>query len=152
MNGIAPADERQARKRQLEEELATVRRQKADVLRAIQQIAKKQKVGPNKTIQLSVEARMQAEESENRRQISDMMSQCGRMLAELLKNQNTKLYFGEPVHKDKYPEYYKIITKPIDLGTIKSECGRSSRICSVPSPPLYLVHTFCISCCCLAIH
>jgi hypothetical protein len=48
-----------------------------------------------------------------------MWQNCTRIIADLLKNGNTKLYFGEPVSGDYYPEYYEIIKEPRDLGTIK---------------------------------
>jgi hypothetical protein len=39
----------------------------------------------------------------------------------LLKNRDTKTYFGEPVHRTMYPDYYNTIKEPRDLGTIKSD-------------------------------
>lgn len=57
MNGVAVpggADQRAARKRQLTEELVQLRTQKAEVLRQIQAIAKRQKTGglPTKASEL----------------------------------------------------------------------------------------------------
>lgn len=45
MNGVLTTEQRLVRKRALEAELAVVRSQKAEVLRAIGQISKKQKLG-----------------------------------------------------------------------------------------------------------
>jgi hypothetical protein len=45
---------------------------------------------------------------------------CGKIVQELLKNQQTKIYFGEPVKESYVPNYYSVIKNPMDLGTIKS--------------------------------
>lgn len=45
---------------------------------------------------------------------------CGKIVQELLKNQQTKIYFGEPVKESYVPNYYGVIKNPMDLGTIKS--------------------------------
>jgi hypothetical protein len=46
----------------------------------------------------------------------------------MLKNQQTKIYFGEPVKESYVPNYYSVIKAPMDLGTIKGEAlaGRLS--------------------------
>lgn len=126
MNGITtiiPAEERAARKRQLHEDLVLVRTQKAEVLRQIQQIAKKQKTsaigGP-----LSVEDRRLLKREEQRRRMEAIWATCLKILQEMLKNANTKTYFGEPVKVDYAANYYQIIKSPMDLGTIKSERPR----------------------------
>lgn len=121
MNGVATAEDRANRKRILEADLQTVRSQKAEVLYAIQQISKKQKIGgpPSYNAQTSHEVKVNMEgrtHSEKKKQIWQM---CAKIIQELLKNSNTKLYFGEPVHMDKYPGYYEVIKNPRDLGTIK---------------------------------
>lgn len=46
---------------------------------------------------------------------------CGKLVQDLLKNQQTKMYFGEPVRESYVPNYYSVIKNPMDLGTIKSE-------------------------------
>ena len=61
---------------------------------------------------LDVEARMATERRK-------LWQNCTRIIADLLKNGNTKLYFGEPMRGDYYPQYYDIIKEPRDLGTIK---------------------------------
>jgi len=49
---------------------------------------------------------------------------CGKIVQDLLKNQQTKIYFGEPVKESYVPNYYSVIKNPMDLGTIKSTCLR----------------------------
>jgi hypothetical protein len=119
----ASQEERLKRKTSLEAELETVRTQKAEVLRAIQQIAKKQKLDGSlgAPTQTTVEAKIEAENryhSEAKRRI---WQHCGRIMSELLKNKTTLLYFGEPVRGDLYQGYYETIKKPRDLGTIKKQ-------------------------------
>jgi hypothetical protein len=46
---------------------------------------------------------------------------CGKIVADMLKNQQTKIYFGEPVKESYVPNYYSVIKAPMDLGTIKGE-------------------------------
>jgi hypothetical protein len=60
MNGTFTTEERQMRKRALESELTVVRAQKAEVLRAIGQISKKQRLGgpPPPSVQMSHEAKV----------------------------------------------------------------------------------------------
>jgi len=112
--------DRQQRKRSLELELETVRSQKAQVLRSIEQIAKKQKYGAGAGLGgNSVEARMMTERRHHDETKMKLWQNCTRIIADLLKNNNTKLYFGEPVRGDYYPGYYEIIKEPRDLGTIK---------------------------------
>lgn len=111
--------DRQARKRNLEAELETVRNQKAQVLRSIELIAQKQKYVGSGMIGNSVEARIDAERRHHEDTKRKMWQNCTRIVADLLKNGNTKLYFGEPVRGDYYPGYYEIIKEPRDLGTIK---------------------------------
>jgi hypothetical protein len=123
LNGTSVPDERMTRKRALLAELELIRSQKAEVLRAIQQIAKKQKLGgvPSQAVALSHEAKMEAERRVHGDHQRKIWGLCTKILAELLKNSNTKLYFGEPVHRDKFPGYYEVIKEPRDLGTIKSQ-------------------------------
>ena len=45
---------------------------------------------------------------------------CAKIVQDLLKNQQTKIYFGEPVKESYVPNYYSVIKNPMDLGTIKS--------------------------------
>lgn len=120
MNGT---DERMTRKRALLAELELIRSQKAEVLRAIQQIAKKQKLGgvPSQAVALSHEAKMDAERRVHGDHQRKIWGLCTKIMTELLKNSQTKLYFGEPVHRDKFPGYYEVIKEPRDLGTIKSQ-------------------------------
>ena len=46
---------------------------------------------------------------------------CGKIVQDLLKNQQTKMYFGEPVKESYVPSYYSVIKNPMDLGSIKGE-------------------------------
>ena len=115
----ATQDERQRKRRSLESELETVRNQKAQVLRSIQQIAKKQKFGGQAAMADTVEARIEAEKRHHAEAKRKIWQNCTRIMADLLKNQNTKAYFGEPVRGDLYPAYYETIKNPRDLGTIK---------------------------------
>lgn len=118
MNGIPKTTEdRVARKRHLEQDLTTIRTQKAEVLRAIQQIAKKQKTVPLK--KLSPEEHRAIETSEHRHRTENIWSQCSKVVAELLRNQNVNLWFGKPVDARFAPNYYTVIQRPMDLGTIK---------------------------------
>ncbi len=122
MNGLPmTAEQRAARKRQLQEELMVVRQQKADVLRQIQQIAKKQRTGPPppRIGGLSPEARRQEVEVEHHRRKDAIWQGCLKIMQELLKNSTVKSYFGEPVRTDYAPMYYDVIKRPMDLGTIK---------------------------------
>ena len=97
-----------------------MRSQKAQVLRSIEQIAKKQKYGAGAGLSgNSVEARMATERRHHDETKGKLWQNCTRIIADLLKNGNTKLYFGEPVRGDYYPGYYEIIKEPRDLGTIK---------------------------------
>lgn len=119
----ATLEQRAARKRQLMEELTVVRQQKADVLRQIQQIAKKQRttgIPPPKPGDPLT--RRQAIDVEHHRRQEALWQTCLRIIQELLKNTNIKLYFGEPVRRDYAPNYYDVIKNPMDLGTIKREC------------------------------
>lgn len=116
----ATQEERQRKKRALESELETIRNQKAQVLRSIEQIAKKQKFGGNQAAMgNTVEARIDAEKRHHNEAKRKIWQNCTRIIADLLKNQSTKLYFGEPVRGDLYAGYYEIIKDPRDLGTIK---------------------------------
>jgi hypothetical protein len=115
----ATMGDRAQRKRQLEAELETVRNQKAQVLRSIEQIAKKQKFVGNAVMGNSVEARIDGERRHHEEMKRKLWQGCTRIIADLLKNQNTRLYFGEPVRGDLYPGYYEIIKEPRDLGSIK---------------------------------
>ncbi len=115
----ATMGDRAQRKRQLEAELETVRNQKAQVLRSIEQIAKKQKYVGNAVVGNSVEARIDGERRHHEEMKRKFWQGCTRIIADLLKNSNTKTYFGEPVRGDLYPGYYEIIKEPRDLGTIK---------------------------------
>lgn len=116
----ATQEERQRKKRALESELETIRNQKAQVLRSIEQIAKKQKFGGNQAAMgNTVEARIEAEKRHHNEGKRKIWQNCTRIMADLLKNGNTKLYFGEPVRGDLYTGYYEIIKDPRDLGTIK---------------------------------
>lgn len=122
-------DERLVRKRALESELEAIRTQKAEVLKAIQQIAKKQKLGglPNsKAMALTHEAKIEQENRHHADRVRQIWALCTKVVSELLKNTNVRLYFGEPVHRDKFPGYYETIKEPRDLGTIKAniELGR----------------------------
>ncbi|GAB4813020.1 hypothetical protein N2152v2_000066 [Parachlorella kessleri] len=124
MNGLPmTAEQRAARKRQLQEELMVVRQQKADVLRQIQQIAKKQRTGPPppRIGGLSPEARRQEVEVEHHRRKDAIWQGCLKIMQELLKNSTVKSYFGEPVRTDYAPMYYDVIKRPMDLGTIKQK-------------------------------
>lgn len=123
MNGKTTVEERMTRKRTLEAELASIRSQKSDVLRQIMQIAKKQKLGgptPH-PVAMSNETKIEAEKRHHAEQIRRIWGMCTKIMAEMLKNSHTKLYFGEPVHRDKFPGYYETIREPRDLGTIKSQ-------------------------------
>lgn len=116
-------EDRLKRKKALESELEVIRQQKANVLRAIQQIAKKQKTGePHPAnLQASVELRKDAENRHHAESKRKVWSQCLKIINEILKNNSTRMYFGEPVHRDKYPGYYETIKNPRDLGTIKKQ-------------------------------
>jgi hypothetical protein len=132
MNGTAAPDDRLTRKRALESELETIRIQKAEVLKAIQQIAKKQKLGgpPSKNMALTHEAKLEAEKRNHQDQLRRIWGMCTKIVAEMMKNTNVRLYFGEPVHRDKFPGYYETIKQPRDLGTIKAwiETGHYANI------------------------
>lgn len=124
MNGItAGPDERAARKRQLEADLALVRTQKAEVLRSIQQIAKKQRLGgpPTHAQNMSHEAKVQNAKLEHARRNDAIFAQCTKIVQELLKNLNVKQIFAQPVPRHLYPHYYEIIKNPIDLSIVKRE-------------------------------
>lgn len=108
------------RKHALESELELIRSQKAQVLRAIQLIAKKQKVGAVAT-QTSLEAKAEAEKRYHAEAKKRIWQNCSRIISELLKNNSTRTYFGEPVRGDLYPGYYETIKNPRDLGTIKKQ-------------------------------
>lgn len=128
MNGVQPgasAEQRQARKRELLQELTLVRQQKADILRQLQVIAKKQRtVGPPpKASGLPPETRRQAIEVDHHRRVEGIWQACMKIMQDLLKNATVKLYFGEPVRLDYAPTYYDVIKNPMDLGTIKRACG-----------------------------
>jgi len=122
MNGTAAPEDRLTRKRALESELEAIRIQKAEVLKAIQQIAKKQKLGgpPSKNVALTHEAKVEAEKRNHQEQLRRIWGMCTKVVTEMMKNTNVRLYFGEPVHRDKFPGYYETIKKPRDLGTIKA--------------------------------
>lgn len=136
MNGTMAPEDRLNRKRALESELEAIRIQKAEVLRAIQQIAKKQKLGgpPSKNAALTHEAKVDAERRNHAEQMRRIWGMCSKILAELVKNTNVRLYFGEPVHRDKFPGYYEVIKEPRDLGTIKGEM-RIPRATRLPASP-----------------
>lgn len=130
MNGLPPApaalgaEARQARKRQLQEELSSIRLQKAEVLRRLEQVAKRLRtVEPAVPAGagLPVAARRALLQQEHHKRGTGIMQQCGRLVADLLKNSNTRLYFGEPVKESYVPTYYQIIKHPMDLGTIKNK-------------------------------
>ena len=123
MNGTMNPDDRVNRKRVLESELEVIRRQKSQVLQAIQQIAKKQKLGgpPSKAVAVTHEAKVDAEHRLHKENLRRMWGLCTKIIAELVKNTNVRLYFGEPVHRDKFPNYYDIIKQPRDLGTIRGK-------------------------------
>ena len=44
------------------------------------------------------------------------------MMASLLKQDDFQLAFGAPVDCDEYPGYLAVVQRPMDLGTIRSEC------------------------------
>jgi hypothetical protein len=115
----ATQEERQRKKMMLEAELETVRNQKAQVLRSIEQIAKKQKFAGGAVTANTVEARIEAEKRHHEDVKRKLWQNCTRIIGDLLKNSKTKLYFGEPVRGDYFPSYYDIIKDPRDLGTIK---------------------------------
>ncbi|KAL4421258.1 hypothetical protein ABPG75_010549 [Micractinium tetrahymenae] len=125
MNGLTPApepaDARAARKRQLMEELVQLRTQKAEVLKQIQQIAKRQKTGglPTKANELLASNNRLVVQMEQRNRAEKIWVDCGKIVQDLLKNQQTKIYFGEPVKESYVPNYYSVIKNPMDLGTIK---------------------------------
>ena len=136
MNGLATgpgalsAEARQARKRQLQDELSSIRLQKAEVLRRLEQVAKRLKtVEPAAPAGagLPVATRRALLQQEHHKRGTGIMQQCGRLVADLLKNSNTRLYFGEPVKESYVPTYYQIIKHPMDLGTIKSEQTQNGR-------------------------
>jgi hypothetical protein len=124
-NGLTVED-RMERKRALEQELELIRNQKAEVLRAIQQIAKKQKTGqPLKSTPMTHEAKVEAERRFHAEQMKRIWGNCMTIIRDLLKNTNTRLYFGEPVHRDKFPGYYETIKEPRDLGTVRTHIERN---------------------------
>lgn len=123
-NGLS-IDERMERKRNLEQELELVRKQKAEVLRAIQQIAKKQKTGSAvRATPMSHEAKVAAEKRRHEEELKRIWGLCSSIVKEILKNRDVRMFFGEPVHADKFPDYYNIITEPRDLGTILGQIER----------------------------
>lgn len=124
MNGLTPASEpADVRKRQLMEELVQLRTQKAEVLKQIQQIAKRQKTGglPTKANELLASNNRLAMQMEQRNRAEKIWVDCGKLVQDLLKNQQTKMYFGEPVRESYVPNYYSVIKNPMDLGTIKTK-------------------------------
>ena len=110
MNGTMAPEDRLNRKRALESELEAIRIQKAEVLRAIQQIAKKQKLGgpPSKHAGQTHDAKVEAERRFHTEHIRRIWGMCSRVVSEVIK-------------------------QPRDLGTIKSE----SRIHTNPTACLY---------------
>ncbi|KAI3423977.1 hypothetical protein D9Q98_009811 [Chlorella vulgaris] len=122
MNGVAP-EQRVVRKRALTEELVAIRTQKADVLRQIEQIAKRQKTGglPTKASELLAGNNKLVLQMEQRNRAEKMWVDCGKILQDLLKNQQTKTYFGEPVKESYVHNYYAVIKNPMDLGTVKAK-------------------------------
>lgn len=123
-NGLS-VEERMERKRSLEQELELVRNQKAEVLRAIQQIAKKQKTGlPMRSVPMTYEAKMQVERRRHAEELKRIWGSCLSIVKDLLKNAQVRQWFGEPVHADKFPDYYNVIKEPRDLGTIKGQLER----------------------------
>jgi hypothetical protein len=130
MNGTVTTEQRLVRKRALEAELAVVRAQKTDVLRQIGQIAKKQRLGgpPPPGAHLTHDAKVDHERRYHLEEQAKVWNACSRILAEVLKNRDTKTYFGEPVHRTMYPDYYNIVKEPRDLGTIKSERRAAPRV------------------------
>jgi hypothetical protein len=70
---------------------------------------------------MSHEAKVEHENRYHREELARIWGNCSKILAALLKNRDTKVYFGEPVRADFFPKYYTIIKDPRDLGTIKSE-------------------------------
>ncbi len=130
MNGTAPdeAAERATRKRAMEAELAAIRQQKAEVLRAIAGVAKRQRTGgpPSRAVAHSAEQKLEAAKRAHRAEVQRVWSGATKILQELLKNQSTRIYFGEPVRRDLFPRYYEVIADPRDLGSAKraAEEGR----------------------------
>ena len=116
-------EQRAACKRQLMEELSQIRQQKADVLRQIQQIAKKQRTSgpPPPALPGDAATKRQQIDVEHHRRNEAVWQLCVKIIQELLKNGTIKLYFGEPVRRDYAPNYYDVIKSPMDLGTIKRE-------------------------------
>lgn len=121
---VAPSNEqRLARKRQLTDELVQIRTQKAEVLRQIQAIAKRQKTGglPTKAAELLAGNNKLVLQMEQRNRAEKIWVDCGKIIQDMLKNQQTKIYFGEPVRESYVPNYYQVIKNPMDLGTIKAK-------------------------------
>ena len=96
MNGLsAPppsAEQRVARKRALTDELVQIRTQKAEVLRQIQAIAKRQKTGgmPTKAAELLAGNNRLVLQMEQRNRAEKIWVDCGKIVQDLLKNQQTK--------------------------------------------------------------
>ncbi|KAK2078978.1 hypothetical protein QBZ16_002668 [Prototheca wickerhamii] len=112
------------RKRQLREDLAMIRTQKAEVLTRIQALAKKARTGPGAAPPApgaSIEARRAALADEQRRRLESLWSACSKIMVSLLGNQRTRQYFGAPVDATYAPGYYTVIKTPMDLGTIKTK-------------------------------
>lgn len=72
---------------------------------------------------------------------------CGKIVQDLLKNQQTKIYFGEPVKESYVPNYYSVIKNPMDLGTIKGAPLPPLLRCRAP-PPLPQPPLLCRPCRC----
>ena len=57
---------------------------------------------------------------ENASSVKPEMKQCGKLLRELMRNDLLARPFNKPVDPTLFPDYYTIVTDPIDLGTIKA--------------------------------
>lgn len=151
MNGVAiNEDERMTNKRKLEADLALIRSQKAEVLRSIQQISKKQKLGgpPTEVQHRSHEAKVQHAKLEHERRKELIFATCIKIIQELLKNHNVKQIFLNPVSREIYPQYYITIKRPICLSDIKGTSNltvsthRSSAPCLLCSLPYQINKQF----------
>ncbi len=115
-------EQKVARKRELTQDLQLVRSQKAEVLRQLQQIAKKQRsMGLPIKVELSPEEKRVGIEAEHKRRTDTMWQACTRIVQELLKAKDVLLWFGQAVDERFAPGYYSLIKRPMDLNVIKRE-------------------------------
>ena len=74
-------------------------------------------------------------------QLPDLRARLTRILETLIEKDPSKI-FSEPVSRELYPEYFQIITSPMDLGTIQQRLAQDHysesalhQVCALPLDP-----------------